>query len=95
MKRKKLTALLMILVMVLNLVACGAKEEPVAVEEPKAEETPSVDAQKPSESTEQGKVKQFTVTIKMIGDMAELRTVSAFLKAHNVNYEILEQKEVM
>jgi hypothetical protein len=54
-----------------------------------------VDAQKPSESTEQGKVKQFTVTIKMIGDMAELRTVSAFLKAHNVNYEILEQKEVM
>ena len=30
MDRKKLTALLMILVMVLNLVACGAQEEPVA-----------------------------------------------------------------
>ena len=32
MDRKKLTALLMILVMVLNLVACGAQEEPVAEE---------------------------------------------------------------
>ena len=30
MNRKKLTALLMILVMVLNLVACGAQEEPAA-----------------------------------------------------------------
>ena len=30
MNRKKLTALLMILVMVLSMVACGAKEAPVA-----------------------------------------------------------------
>lgn len=38
--------------------------------------------------------KQYTATLKLIGSITELRSVSAFLKANNISYEVLDQREV-
>lgn len=59
-----------------------------------AEEVKEEVPQSPAPEAPQQPQKQFTVTIKMIGSADEMKTVSAFLKANNVSYEILEQKEV-
>jgi len=67
-----------------------AVEQPTEppVEEPKEEKV---------EETEEAKTapRCFSVTIKIIGSMNELKEVSAFLKSKGVNYEKLEQKEVI
>ena len=60
--------------------------------EPKAEE-PKAPSPEPDQA---GPVvqKQYTATIRMIGTAEELRSVSGFIKAHGISYEVLEQKEV-
>ena len=67
------------------------KEEPKPVEEaPKVEEKPEAMVE---ESVKEPKpVKQFTVTVKMVGSADEMKMVSQFLKANNVSYTVLEQK---
>lgn len=65
------------------------QEAPV---EPKAEEPKA-----PSPEPEKGNAviqKQYTATIRMVGTAEELRSVSGFIKAHGITYEVLEQKEV-
>lgn len=37
--------------------------------------------------------KQYTATIKMVGTLAELRSVSAFIRANNISYTVLDQRE--
>lgn len=65
------------------------KEVPV---EPKAEEpkAPSPEPEKENAVIQ----KQYTATIRMVGTAEELRSVSGFIKAHGITYEVLEQKEV-
>ena len=48
---KKILALVLALVMILSLVACGAKEEPAAPEAPKAEAAPEAAPAAPAEKT--------------------------------------------
>ena len=48
---KKILALILALVMILSLVACGAKEEPAATEAPKAEAAPEAAPAAPAEKT--------------------------------------------
>ena len=48
---KKILALVLALVMILSLVACGAKEEPAATEAPKAEAAPEAAPAAPAEKT--------------------------------------------
>ena len=38
--------------------------------------------------------KQYTATYKLVGNIAELRSVSAFLREHGISYEVLDQREV-
>lgn len=38
--------------------------------------------------------KQYTATLKLIGNLAQLRSVSAYLKEHGISYEVLDQREV-
>ena len=49
----------------------------------KAENEPQVQANK-----------QYTATLKLVGNIAELRSVSAFLREHGISYEVLDQREV-
>ena len=66
------------------------------VEPPKeAEPTPEPPKEeKPVNEPQAQPEKQYTATIKMVGSLEELRSVSAYLKANKVTYEVLEQKEV-
>lgn len=65
------------------------QEAPV---EPKAEE-PKAPSPEPEKENAVIK-KQYTATIRMVGTAEELRSVSGFIKAHGITYEVLEQKEV-
>lgn len=60
--------------------------------EPKAEE-PKAPSPEPDQASPVVQ-KQYTATIRMIGTAEELRSVSGFIKAHGISYEVLEQKEV-
>lgn len=69
----------------------NAPKEPPKEEEPTntppQEEKAVNEAQTPPE-------KQYTATLKLIGSITELRSVSTFLKANNIRYEVLDQREV-
>lgn len=66
------------------------------VEPPKEAEPTNTPPQeeKQSETPQTQPTKQYTATLKLTGALEELRSVSAFLKAHNISYEVLEQREV-
>lgn len=38
--------------------------------------------------------KQYTATLKLVGNITELRSVSAYLREHGISYEVLDQREV-
>lgn len=57
-------------------------------EEPKEE--PKVEPPKPTLAPE----KTYTATLKLVGKLEELRSVSRFLKEHGICYEVLDQREV-
>lgn len=66
------------------------------VEQPKEQqptETPT-QAENPPETPQTQPEKQYTATLKLIGNITELRSVSAFLKEHGISYEVLDQREV-
>ncbi len=65
-------------------------------EPPKQEEATEVPAQpeKQPETPQAQPEKQYTATYKLVGTVEELRSVSAFLKQHNISYEVLDQREV-
>ena len=65
-------------------------EQPV---EAKPTETQPQEVKQP-ETPQAQPTKQYTVTLKMVGTMEELKSVSAFLKERGVSYSVLEQKEV-
>lgn len=62
------------------------KEEEATIEQPQEEKQP--------EATQAQPEKQYTATIKMIGTVDELRSVSNFIKEHGISYEVLDQREV-
>ena len=69
------------------------------VEPPKeAEPTPEPPQPEKQPETPQAQpeipAKQYTATLKLVGSMEELRSVSAYLKANKITYEVLEQREV-
>lgn len=66
------------------------------VEPPKEAEptnTPPQEEKQP-ETPQAQPAKQYTATLKLVGALEELRSVSAFLKANGISYEVLEQREV-
>lgn len=65
-------------------------------EPPKQEEATEVPAQeeKAPETPQAQPEKHYTATLKLVGKLEELRSVSAFLKANNISYEVLDQREV-
>ncbi|WP_405380194.1 hypothetical protein, partial [Phascolarctobacterium sp.] len=66
------------------------------VEPPKEQqptETPT-QAETQPETPQAQPEKQYTATLKLVGNITELRSVSAFLKANNISYEVLDQREV-
>ena len=56
-------------------------------------ETPP-QVENPPETPQTQPEKQYTATLKLVGSITELRSVSAFLKEHGINYEVLDQREV-
>jgi vacuolar-type H+-ATPase subunit I/STV1 len=66
------------------------------VEPPKeAEPTPEPPKEEKQPETPQAQPeKQYTATLKLVGKLEELRSVSAFLKANGISYEVLDQREV-
>ena len=66
------------------------KEAEPTPEPPKAEPQ----AEKAEETPQAQPEKQYTATFKLVGSFAELRSVSAFLKEHKINYEVTDQREV-
>lgn len=71
-----------------------AENKPVEPqEEAKPTETQAQEVKQP-ETPQAQPTKQYTVTLKMVGTMEELKSVSAFLKERGVSYSVLEQKEV-
>lgn len=70
-----------------------AENKPV---EPPKEQQPTETQAQPETTPETPQAqpeKQYTATIKMVGSIAELRSVSAFLKEHKISYEVLDQRE--
>lgn len=67
------------------------KETPVETkfEEPEEPEKPT------DEPKKEDVQKMFTATFKVVGSADELRSVSGFLKTHDITYEVLEQKAVV
>lgn len=66
------------------------------VEPPKEQqptETPT-QAENPPETPQAQLEKQYAATLKLVGSITELRSVSAFLKEHGISYEVLDQREV-
>ena len=66
------------------------------VEPPKEQQHTEMPAQeeKQPETPQAQPVKQYTATLKLVGNITELRSVSAFLKGHGISYEVLDQREV-
>lgn len=56
-------------------------------------ETPA-QAENPPETAQAQPEKQYTATLKLVGTLAELRSVSAFIKQHGISYTVLDQREV-
>lgn len=70
-----------------------AENKPVEPpKEPEATSTPPQE-EKPVNEPQAQPEKQYTATIKMVGSLAELRSVSAFLKANGITYTVLDQRE--
>lgn len=66
------------------------------VEPPKEEEpinTPPK-AEKAENEAQTQPEKQYTATLKLVGSIEELRSVSAFIKGRGISYEVLDQREV-
>ena len=66
------------------------------VEPPKEQEPTNTqpEAEKVENEPQVQADKQYTATLKLIGNIAELRSVSAFLREHGISYEVLDQREV-
>ena len=60
--------------------------------EPQPTET-QPQAEKPVNETQAQPEKQDTATLKLVGSITELRSVSAFLKEHGISYSVLDQRE--
>lgn len=69
----------------------NAPKEPPKEEEPT--NTPPQEEKQP-ETPQAQPEKQYTATLQMFGTMEELRSVSAFLKAHGISYKVLDQREL-
>ena len=71
-----------------------AENKPVEPpKEPQPTEVPPQE-EKPKETPQAQPEKQYTATLKLIGTLQELRSVSAFLKTYGISYEVLDQREV-
>lgn len=55
--------------------------------------TPPQEEKQP-ETPQAQPAKQYTATLKLVGALEELRSVSDFLKTYGISYEVLEQREV-
>lgn len=71
-----------------------AENKPAEPEkQPEATDVPPQEEKQP-ETPQAQPEKQYTATLKLVGALEELRSVSAFLKQHNISYEVLDQREV-
>lgn len=65
--------------------------------EPPAEQQPTEMPPQPEKAVNEAQAqpeKHYAATLKLVGTLAELRSVSAFLKEHGISYEVLDQREV-
>lgn len=65
--------------------------------EPEKEQQPTEmppQEEKPVNEPQAQPEKQYTATLKLVGTLAELRSVSAFIKEHGISYEVLDQREI-
>jgi len=66
------------------------------VEPPKEAEptnTPPQEEKQPETANTQPQQQLYTATLKLLGTVEELRSVSAYLKEHNITYEVLDQRK--
>lgn len=64
------------------------------VEQPKEEQTTET-PQQPEKAVNEAQVqteKHYTATLKLVGTLEELRSVSAYIKEHGISYEVLDQR---
>lgn len=64
------------------------------VEQPK-EEQPTETPQQPEKAVNEAQAqpeKHYTATLKLVGTLEELRSVSAYIKEHGISYEVLDQR---
>lgn len=71
-----------------------AENKPVETEkEPQPTGMPP-HTEKPENEAQTQPEKQYTATLRLVGTIEELRSVSAFIKEHGISYEVLDQREV-
>ena len=69
-----------------------AENKPV---EPPKEEQPTETPQQQEKAVNEAQVqpeKHYTATLKLVGTLEELRSVSAYIKEHGISYEVLDQR---
>lgn len=69
-----------------------AENKPV---EPPKEEQPTETPQQPEKAVNEAQTqpeKHYTATLKLVGTLEELRSVSAYIKEHGISYEVLDQR---